>query len=106
VGPGVPREARGTELALGPRGAVAAAEAPAGVGVTQLGGPLRVCVPGAVARHAEAGRFGEAGAAPVTVRTPVWRKALIAPRGATGTCTGTETHMSYKGGHRDLHRDT
>lgn len=46
----VPYEARSTELALGTDCVVDAAEAVAGVGVTELGGALRVCIPTAVTR--------------------------------------------------------
>lgn len=86
---GVPYEARSTALALGPGGGVDAAEAQAGVGVTELGGALRICVPTAVTRNTKPRRFVEAGAALVTLWAAVPRKALVTRWGATGICTGT-----------------
>lgn len=60
---GIPNEARRTELTLGPGGVVDAAEAVAGVGVTELGGALRVCIAAAVTRNTTPVCFEEASAA-------------------------------------------
>lgn len=88
----VPHEARSAALALGPAGAVDAAEALAGVGLTHLGGPLRVGVPAAVAWYTHARCFVEAGAALVTPRAGVPGEALVTCWGATVICTGTRRH--------------
>lgn len=64
---GVPYEAWGTELALGPGGVVDAVEAVAGVGATELGGALRVCIPVAVTWNANPRCFEEASAALITL---------------------------------------
>lgn len=87
---GIPNEARSTELTLGPGGVVDAAEAVAGVGVTELVGPMRVCIPTAVTWNTNPGRFVEAGGALVTLWAAVPGKALVTHWGATGICTGTE----------------
>lgn len=81
---GVPYESESTEVTLGPGGVIDAAEAVAGVGVTELGGALRVCVPTAVTRNASPGRFVETGAALVTLWTSVVGKALVTYWRATG----------------------
>lgn len=64
---GVPCEARSAELALGPGGVVDAAEAVAGVGVTELGGALRVCIPTALTRDTDPRCFVEAGTARIAM---------------------------------------
>lgn len=89
---GVPVEAWSTELALEPSGVVDAAEAAAGVGVTQLGGTLRVFIPTAVTWNTDLRCFVEAGAALVTLRAAVPGKALVTYWGATGICTGINKH--------------
>lgn len=87
---GVPDEAWSTELALGPGGVVDAVEAVAGVGVTELGGALRVCIPAAVTWNTNPGCFEEASAALITLWAAVLGKALVTHWGATGICTGTD----------------
>lgn len=81
---GVPYEAWSTELALEAGGVVDAAEAVAGVGVTELGGVLRVCIAIAVTRNTSPRCFVEAGATLVTLRAAVPGKALVTYGGATG----------------------
>lgn len=90
MGPGVPCESRSTELALGAGGVVDAVKAVAGVGVTKLGGALRVCVPAAVTWNTGPGGFVEAGAAPVALGAAVLGKALVTHWEATRICTGTD----------------
>lgn len=63
----IPSEACSTELTPGPGGVVDAAEAVAGVGVTELGGTLRVCIAVAVTRNTTTGCFEEASAALITL---------------------------------------
>lgn len=87
---GVPCESWSAELALGPSGVIDAAEAVAGVGVTELGGAHGVCVPVAVAWNAGPRLFVEAGAALVTLCTGVAGKALVTHWRATGIWTGTQ----------------
>lgn len=89
---GVPYEARSTELALGPGGAVDAADAVASVGVTELGGALGVCIPTAVTWNTNPRCFVEAGAAVDTLWAAVPGKALVTHWGATGICTGINKH--------------
>lgn len=89
---GVPDEAWSTELALEPSGVVDAVEAAAGVGVTQLGGALRVFIPTAVTWNTDLRCFVEAGTALVTLRAAVPGKALVTYWGATGICTGINRH--------------
>lgn len=91
MGPGVPYESRSTELALGAGGVVDAVKAVAGVGVTKLGGALRVRVPAAVAWNTGPRGFVEAGAAPVALGAAVLGKALVTHWEATRICTGTDT---------------
>lgn len=100
---GVPYESKSTELALGPGGVVGAAEAVTGVGVTELGGTLRVCIPTAVTWNTSPRCFVEASAALVTLWATVPMKALVAHWRATGICTGTDKETSqlqtsYKAG--------
>lgn len=82
--PAIPYESRCTELALGASGVVDAVEAVAGVGMTELGGPLRVCIPTAVTWNTSPRGFVEAGTALVTLRAAVQVKALVTHCGATG----------------------
>lgn len=85
----VPYEAWSTELALGPGGIVDAAEAMAGVRVTDLGGALGVCITTAVTWNTNPRCFVEAGAALDTLWAAVPGKALVTHWGATGiTVTG------------------
>lgn len=88
---GVPYESCSTELALGASGIIDAAEAVAGVGVTELGRVLRVCIPTAVTWNANPGRFVEASTAPVTLWTGGPGKALVTHWVATWICTGTNS---------------
>lgn len=92
---GIPYEARSTELAAEPGGVVDAAEAVAGVRVTELGGALRVCIPTAVTWNTNPRCFVEAGAALGTLWAAVPGKALVTHWGATGICTGKnkDTHQ-------------
>lgn len=80
---GIPNEAWSTELALGPGSVVDAAEAVAGVGVTELGGAMRVCIPTAVTWNTNPRCFVEAGGALVTLWAAVPGKALVTHWGAT-----------------------
>lgn len=91
----VPYEAWSTELALGPGGIVDAAEALAGVRVTDLGGALGVCITTAVTWNTNPRCFVEAGAALDTLWAAVPGKALVTHWGATGICTGIDkdTHQ-------------
>lgn len=95
---GVPDEARSTEMTLVPGGVVDAAEAAAGVGVTELGGVLRVCIATAVTWNTHPRCFVEAGATLVTLWASVPGKALVTHWGATGICTGRDkdTHQIHK----------
>ena len=93
---GVPYESWSTELALGPGGVIDAAEAVAGVGVTELGGALRVCIPTAVTWNASPRRFVEAGAALVTLWTSIVGKALVTYWRATGIWTGADNSIHQK----------
>lgn len=86
VSAGVPREPGSAELAPGPGGAVRAAEAAAGVGMTDLDRALRVCVPAAVTRDTNAGRLVETRVALVALRAGVRGETEVTHRGAAGVC--------------------
>lgn len=81
---GVPYEPWGALLAPGPSGVVDAAEAAAGLRVTELGRALRVCVTAAVAWHTGPRCVVEARAAEVTVWAAVVGKALVTHGRAAG----------------------
>lgn len=91
----IPYKSRSTELALGPSGVVDAAEAVAGVRVTELGRALRVCIPTAVTWNTSPRGFVEASAALVTLSATVSGKALVTHWGATGICTGAEKDFCW-----------
>ena len=85
---GIPYECRSTELALGSGGVIDAAEAVASVGVTELAGALRVCIPTTVTWDTSPRYFVEASAALVTLWAAIPGKALVTHWGASGICVG------------------
>lgn len=81
---GVPYEPWGADLAPIPSGIVDAAEAAAGLRVTELGRAPRVCITVAVARHTGPRCVVETRAALVTVWAAVVGKALVTHGSAAG----------------------